>query len=118
MIAVFLDAPPPGTAANRFVINITVHGIGRADRELESGEDQTWVSVDQFERMLDAVTDRSDVRITFDDGNASDVKVALPRLMERGITAEFFLLAGMLGERGRVDHCGVRALMEPAVQTC
>ena len=86
-----------------------MHGIGRADRELESGEDQTWVSVDQFERMLDAVTDRSDVRITFDDGNASDVKVALPRLMERGITAEFDRTRGMLGERGRVDHCGVRA---------
>jgi len=112
VIAVSLDAPPPGTAANRFEINITVHGIGRTDRELEPGEDQTWVSVDQFERMLDAVTDRSDVRITFDDGNASDVKVALPRLMERGMTAEFFLLAGMLGERGRVDHCGVRALMD------
>jgi peptidoglycan/xylan/chitin deacetylase (PgdA/CDA1 family) len=96
----------------RSVINITVHGIGPPGRELDPGEDQTWVSIAQFERVLDAVAERSDVRITFDDGNVSDVDVALPRLVERGLTAAFFLLAGMLGERGRVDHAGVRALLD------
>jgi hypothetical protein len=35
------------------------------------------VSVAQFEQVLDAVAERSDVRISFDDGNASDVEVAL-----------------------------------------
>jgi peptidoglycan/xylan/chitin deacetylase (PgdA/CDA1 family) len=53
-----------------------------------------------------------DVRITFDDGNASDVEVALPRLLERGLTAEFFLLAGLLGEPRRIDQAGVRALVD------
>jgi peptidoglycan/xylan/chitin deacetylase (PgdA/CDA1 family) len=94
------------------VINITVHGIGPASRELDAGDGQTWVSIAQFERVLDAVAERSDVRITFDDGNASDVEVALPRLVERGLAAEFFLLAGMLGGRGRVDHAGVRTLLD------
>ena len=70
------------------------------------------MSIAQFERVLDAVAERSDVRITFDDGNMSDVEVALPRLVERGLTAEFFLLAGMLGDRGRVDHVGVRVLLD------
>jgi hypothetical protein len=32
-----------------------VHDVGRADHELDPGEDQTWVSVAQFERVLDAV---------------------------------------------------------------
>jgi peptidoglycan/xylan/chitin deacetylase (PgdA/CDA1 family) len=96
----------------RTVVNITVHGIAPTSRELDPDEDQTWVSVEQFEQLLDAVVERPDVRITFDDGNASDVEVALPRLVERGLTAEFFLLAGLLGERGRVDHAGVRALMD------
>ncbi len=96
----------------RSVVNITVHGIGPAARELDSGEDQTWVSIAQFERVLDAVAERSDVRISFDDGNVSDVEVGLPRLVERGLTAEFFLPAGMLGHRGRVDHAGVRALLD------
>ncbi|SDE15915.1 polysaccharide deacetylase family protein [Rhodococcus tukisamuensis] len=70
------------------------------------------MSIAQFERLLDAVAGRSDVRITFDDGNVSDVEVALPRLVERGLVAEFFLLAGTLGDRGRVDHTDVRALLD------
>jgi peptidoglycan/xylan/chitin deacetylase (PgdA/CDA1 family) len=96
----------------RSVVNITVHGINPAGRELDPGEDQFWVSIAQFEQVLDAVAERPDVRISFDDGNVSDVECALPRLVERGLTAEFFLLAGMLGERGRVDHGGVRALLD------
>jgi peptidoglycan/xylan/chitin deacetylase (PgdA/CDA1 family) len=94
------------------VVNITVHGIGPTCRALDPGEDQTWVRIGQFEQLLDAVAERSDVRITFDDGNSSDVEVALPRLVERGLTAEFFLLAALLGDRGRVDHGGVRALLD------
>jgi peptidoglycan/xylan/chitin deacetylase (PgdA/CDA1 family) len=107
-----IDSSPAAAATPRTVVNITVHGIGRALRELDPGEDQTWVSVSQFEQLLDAVADRPDVRISFDDGNMSDVEVALPRLVERGFAAEFFLLAGVLGDRGRVDHAGVRALLD------
>jgi peptidoglycan/xylan/chitin deacetylase (PgdA/CDA1 family) len=50
--------------------------------------------------MLDAVTGRHDVRITFDDGNASDVENALPALRERGLRATFFVVAGRLGSPG------------------
>jgi peptidoglycan/xylan/chitin deacetylase (PgdA/CDA1 family) len=96
----------------RSVVNILVHGIGPAGRQVDPGEEPVWVSTAQFERLLDAVAERLDVRISFDDGNSSDVEIALPRLVERGLTAEFFLLAGLLGERGRVDHAGVRALLD------
>jgi peptidoglycan/xylan/chitin deacetylase (PgdA/CDA1 family) len=89
-----------------------VHGIGPVGHQLDPGEEQVWVSTAQFERLLDAVAERPDVRISFDDGNSSDVEIALPRLVERGLTAEFFLLAGLLGERGRVDHAGVGALLD------
>ncbi|MFD1047214.1 polysaccharide deacetylase family protein, partial [Kibdelosporangium lantanae] len=80
------------------VINITVHGIGDPPRELDPGEDRTWVTTDQFTQVLDAVVGRDDVRLTFDDGNASDVEIALPELVARGLTAEFFVLAGLLDE--------------------
>jgi peptidoglycan/xylan/chitin deacetylase (PgdA/CDA1 family) len=103
---------PTSSYTARSVVNITVHGIGLAHRELDPGEERAWVSITQFEQMLDALVDRSDVRITFDDGNSSDVEVALPRLVERGLTAEFFLLAGLLGDRGRVDKAGARALLD------
>lgn len=92
------------------VVNLTVHGVGSTVRTLDLGEGGTWVSVAQFEQVLDAVVGRNDVQITFDDGNASDLEIALPRLLERGLRAEFFVLAGLLGEPGRLDAAGVRDL--------
>lgn len=94
------------------VVNLTVHGIGPAPRTLDPGEDRTWVSVEQFEQVLDAVVGRPDVHLTFDDGNASDVEIALPRLLERGLTAEFFILAGRLGEPGRLSRDQVAELLD------
>jgi peptidoglycan/xylan/chitin deacetylase (PgdA/CDA1 family) len=94
------------------VINLTVHGIGEPPRRLDPGEDRTWVTVEQFEQVLDAVAGRDDVRITFDDGNSSDVEIALPRLVERGLTAEFFVLAGLFGKPGRVSHADLRKLLD------
>ncbi|MEV8637376.1 polysaccharide deacetylase family protein [Streptosporangium sp. NPDC051023] len=98
------------------VVNLTVHGIGPTNRELDPGEDTTWVSVEQFEQVLDAVVGRQDVRITFDDGNASDLEIALPRLLERGLTAEFFVLAGLLGQPGRLEESGVRQLLSAGMR--
>ncbi len=92
------------------VVNLTVHGIGTPGRELEPDEDVVWVSIAQFEEVLDAAVGRPDVRITFDDGNASDVEIALPRLLRRGLKAQFFVPAGLLGEPGRLDKDGVREL--------
>ncbi|HEX4814804.1 MAG TPA: polysaccharide deacetylase family protein [Nonomuraea sp.] len=92
------------------IINLTVHGIGDTDRPLDPGEGATWVSVEQFDRVLDAVRHRRDVRLTFDDGNASDVEIALPRLLDRGLRGEFFVLAGLIGEPGRLTTDGVAEL--------
>jgi peptidoglycan/xylan/chitin deacetylase (PgdA/CDA1 family) len=94
------------------IINLTVHGIGKPRRALDPGEDESWVTVEQFELVLDAVVGIDNVRLTFDDGNASDVEIALPRLLERRLTAEFFLVAGQLGERGRIGRDGVRELVD------
>ena len=93
------------------IVNLTVHGIGTPTRELEKGEDAVWVTVEQFEDVLDAVVRRSDVRITFDDGNSSDVEIALPHLLKRRLTAQFFIPAGLLGMPGRLDTDGVWELV-------
>ncbi|MEO3853622.1 polysaccharide deacetylase family protein [Acrocarpospora sp. B8E8] len=98
------------------VINLTVHGIGPAEREFDPGEDRTWVNIAQFEQVLDAVVGRDDVRITFDDGNSSDVRIALPRLLDRGLTAEFFVLAGEFGKPGRVTEDDVRSLLKAGMR--
>ena len=98
------------------VVILTVHGIGPASRPLDPGEDRTWLTVEQFEQVLDAVAGRPDVRLTFDDGNASDVEIGLPRLLERGLSAEFFVLAGLLGQPGRLEAADVRKLHEAGMR--
>ena len=75
-------------------INLTFHGIGEPQRPLETNEAAVWVSRDRFLSLLDAVVGREDVRITIDDGNASDVEQVLPALRERGLSATFFVVAG------------------------
>jgi peptidoglycan/xylan/chitin deacetylase (PgdA/CDA1 family) len=91
-------------------INLTFHGVGEPQRPLDAGEASVWVTRDQFHRLLDAVAGRSDVRITFDDGNASDLRHALPALLERDLEATFFVVAGRLGEPAFLDEDGVREL--------
>ncbi|WP_020662878.1 polysaccharide deacetylase family protein [Amycolatopsis benzoatilytica] len=88
-----------------------VHGIGRPRRALDPGEDERWITVEQFDALLDVVA-RGGAQLTFDDGNSSDVEIALPRLVDRGLYAEFFPLAGRVGERGYVDQDGLRQLVE------
>ena len=41
---------------------------------------EVWVGLASFLDVLDAAAERGDVTITFDDGNASDVEIALPAL--------------------------------------
>lgn len=77
---------------------LTFHGVGKKPRALDSGEDRVWLDAGRFRSVLDAVGSRSDVSLSFDDGNLSDVETALPLLIERGLTAMFFPCAGRLGE--------------------
>lgn len=95
--------------AERAVI-INFHGVGDQPRALDDGEAQVWLDLERFDALLDAVAGRPGVRITFDDGNASDVEHALPGLSARGLRATFFPVAGRLGEPTFVDADGVRRL--------
>src|SRR4051794_34444946 len=93
------------------VLNICFHGVGEPQREMEPGEDVYWVTAARFEAILDEVTGWPvPVRLSFDDGNASDVEIGLPALAERGLSAEFFLLAGRLDTPGSVSSAGAAKL--------
>lgn len=91
-------------------MNLCFHGIGRPGRTLETGEDRYWIDTDTFFRILDLVAQRPEVRISFDDGNVSDVEIGLPALQERGLVASFFILAGRLGQPGSLCEEDVVAL--------
>jgi peptidoglycan/xylan/chitin deacetylase (PgdA/CDA1 family) len=93
-------------------INLTFHGIGVPGRSLQDGEDNVWVSEARFTSVLDAVAGRDDVRITFDDGNISDLELALPALRERGLTATFFVIADRLDAPGFLAPRDLHTLMD------
>jgi peptidoglycan/xylan/chitin deacetylase (PgdA/CDA1 family) len=92
------------------LINLCFHGIGAPRRMLEPDEDHYWITVDFFLRVLDEVAGRSDVKISFDDGNESDADIAVPALRERGLTAQFFPLAGRLTRTGSLNREHLRSL--------
>jgi peptidoglycan/xylan/chitin deacetylase (PgdA/CDA1 family) len=63
-------------------------------------------------RLVDALADPEQGRfvLTFDDGNASDHRIALPMLAARGWTACFFVIAGQIGAPGALGWSELREL--------
>ncbi len=88
------------------------HGIGQPNRQLEPGEENVWVSVEDFRSILDAVTGRDDVLLSFDDGNSSDVTLALPQLAARGLRATFFVVAGRIDQSHFLSAASIRELVD------
>ncbi len=78
---------------------LTFHGLGEAPDTIGDGERDVWVPVEWFEAIVDALP-REGAKLAFDDGNASDVEIALPALARRGVTARFFPLTGRIGADG------------------
>ena len=83
---------------------LNFHGIGESIRPFDPGEEHVWVSESRFLSILDRVCTIPDIEITFDDGNISDVLIALPALLERGLKASFFIPVGKIGHKGFVDE--------------
>jgi len=92
------------------VLNLCFHGIGVPGRALEPDEERFWIGKDAFEEMLDVIAGSACVRITFDDGNASDAQIALPALLRRGLGASFFVIAARCDEPGSLSRVDVREL--------
>jgi peptidoglycan/xylan/chitin deacetylase (PgdA/CDA1 family) len=89
---------------------LNFHCIGKPKRTMANGEDDVCLDRGQFIEILDAVGDRSDVLLTFDDGNTSDVSEVLPELKRRGMEAQFFICPARFGTAGFLDQDDVREL--------
>jgi peptidoglycan/xylan/chitin deacetylase (PgdA/CDA1 family) len=94
------------------VVNLCFHGIGAPERDLEPDEDRYWVTEEQFGELLEVARGEPRIRITFDDGNASDAEIALPALRSAGLTASFFLIAGRIGADGSLSAGQIRELVQ------
>lgn len=73
---------------------------------MDAGERDCWLETDHFKAVLDLLKGRTDVCVTFDDGNLSDFDISLPALLERGMQATFFVCSGRLNTPSflRGDH--------------
>jgi peptidoglycan/xylan/chitin deacetylase (PgdA/CDA1 family) len=97
------------TAAGHPQLVVNFHGLGPIPEHVGIDESYFWcVDVGLFSALFDSIVamqarNSLPVRITFDDGNISDHAIALPLLIERGLTAEFFVWAGRIGADHYVD---------------
>lgn len=93
------------------ILNLSFHGVGRPiGRDFGPGERDYWVKPATFEAALDECMGRDDVRISFDDGNWSDLDMALPALQQRGLRATFFIVPSWLGEPGFMSKRDLKEL--------
>ncbi len=100
-------------------VGLVFHGIGTPKRDLEHGEASCWISVQKFVDILDWITtlpDPSQVHISFDDGNLSDIEIALPHLIARGLQAEFFVVTGRIGTAGSLSVSNIQDLQAAGME--
>jgi peptidoglycan/xylan/chitin deacetylase (PgdA/CDA1 family) len=95
---------------------LTFHGLDTPGRALPDGELDVWLPRRDFCAVLDLVKGRQDVVITFDDGNRSDIDVALPALLDRGLRGVFFPTAGSLDRPGYLRAADVRTLVDEGME--
>ena len=76
------------------------------------GNGHRGVRIDGQATGTEAAVDGQAVAITFDDGDVSNIEVALPMLRERGMSAEFFITSDFIGQPGMLTAADVRALAE------
>lgn len=101
------------------ILNLGFHGIGAPQgRDFGEGERDFWATRDFLEAALDGAVEttidgagyRPYVNLSFDDGNSTDLEIALPALTKRNLQATFFIVPGWLGTPGFIDEDGVRTL--------
>jgi len=91
-------------------VTLNFHGLGSPPGHVDSAEARFWLPVDFFREVLEMIRGLSQVRLTFDDGNSSDFHLALPELTKRGLTAEFFILAGYLEDPNHLDATQIKEM--------
>jgi len=89
---------------------LTLHGIGPAACGDADARFRLSRAAWRMVAETAAAAAAHDVRLTFDDGNRSDIDIALPVLQSLGRTATFFISTDMIGQPGYMDAADIGAL--------
>jgi peptidoglycan/xylan/chitin deacetylase (PgdA/CDA1 family) len=91
---------------------LTFHRIADDSSHVEHSLDAYSVGYSTFLQILDFVSSNPEIKITFDDGNVSDYSIALPALLERKLSATFFVASEMVDRSGYMSKEQVRYLVK------
>lgn len=88
---------------------LNFHGIGKPPEGIPATETPYWVSELFFRdiiEMAQSVETENRISVTFDDGNLSDLDIAMPILRDNSLSGSFFVLTGRLNKAGYLgsDH--------------
>jgi peptidoglycan/xylan/chitin deacetylase (PgdA/CDA1 family) len=86
-----------------------LHGIGPLPPHAGADEGPYWISHETFATIV-ALLQNIPARLTFDDGNRTDVTIALPALVKAGLKASFFIPSARINTPGYVSENDIRAL--------
>ncbi len=94
------DLPKEGNYEPMAEIYLNFHGLGTPPAHVEADERPYWLAPGRFDSILRMIRDSDAsrrVRVTFDDGNRSDVTIALPLLEAYELRGAFFVVTGRIG---------------------
>jgi peptidoglycan/xylan/chitin deacetylase (PgdA/CDA1 family) len=95
---------------NGLLFHLNFHGLGEPAGDISASEKQCWIDPKFFADILDAIKERTDVELTFDDANESDYTIALPLLKGRKLVARFFVVADRIGKKGYLSKEQIQPL--------
>jgi peptidoglycan/xylan/chitin deacetylase (PgdA/CDA1 family) len=92
-------------------ICLMLHGLGPPPPSISAFEARYWLPEEKFAQIVDlARHTHNQVHLTFDDGNATDIRIALPALRNAGLSASFFIPSSWIGQPGHISEADIRAL--------
>jgi peptidoglycan/xylan/chitin deacetylase (PgdA/CDA1 family) len=102
---------------------INFHGIGDPHNNVEAGERPYWIDAGDMRRIFKRVAELPkrvdptkdglpEILITFDDGNLSDLTLALPELVKNNLKATFFVCVGRMNDPHYLNKAGILELLK------
>jgi peptidoglycan/xylan/chitin deacetylase (PgdA/CDA1 family) len=96
-------------------ICLMLHGIGPAPERVDPDERPYWISESTLAFVISEMLTQN-VRLTLDDGNDSDARIVLPKLVDAGLTAAFFIPTDRIGTPGYVTEHDILELHQAGME--
>ena len=110
------------------LVVLMYHGLHEGPRDDGHWDPRYSVAPSEFDAQMRRVRDKRghawmpddglasvrspEIMVSFDDGEASDARIALPILQRLGLRAVFFVTSGFVGRRGSIDAMQLRELSD------